>query len=85
MKKILFALLFLAVVQWSGAQDLLTQKKSERLYKSGIELLGRNEFGAARDAFEEFLSSSDQQDLRRNDAEYYQALCALNLYHTMRD
>ncbi|MBK5278061.1 MAG: tetratricopeptide repeat protein [Bacteroidia bacterium] len=38
------------------------------------------EYGAARVAFSEFLSTSLQQDLKRGDAEYYKAFCAVNLF-----
>lgn len=81
MKNQLFSIVFCFVFQFSTAQDLLSQKKSDRLYQSGIDLLARDEYGAARKAFEEFLGISSQQDLRRSDAEYYQALCGLSLYN----
>ena len=64
------------------SQDLLSQGKSDRLFKSGIDLMEHGEYGAARIAFSDFLSSSIQQDLKRGAAEYYQAFCALNLYHS---
>ena len=82
MKKPLFALGLCIFFHFSLAQDLLSQKKTDRLFKSGIDLLERNEYGAARQVFEDFLKLSPQQDLRRADAEYYQALCGLSLYHT---
>ncbi len=81
MKKPLFAFGFCVLFHFSIAQDLLSQKKTDRLYKSGIDLLERNEYGAARQVFEDFLKHSPQQDLRRADAEYYQALCGLALHH----
>ncbi len=64
------------------SQDLLSQQKSERLFKHGIDLMEHGEFGAARQSFSDFLTSSLQADLKRGDAEYYQAFCSLNLYHT---
>ena len=76
MKKPLFALVFCVFFHFSTAQDLLSQKKTDRLYKSGIDLLERNEYGAARQVFEDFLKLSPQQDLRRADAESLQALHA---------
>ncbi len=63
------------------SQDLLSQQKSERLFKQGISLMDHSEFGAARQTFTEYLLISPQQDLKRGDAEYYQAFCSLNLYH----
>ena len=81
MRKPLFALGFCIFFHFSIAQDLLSQNKAERLYKSGIDLLNRNEYGAARQVFEVFLDRSSQEELRRVDAEYYRALCGLALYH----
>jgi tetratricopeptide (TPR) repeat protein len=80
MKKPLFALIFCISFTYSIAQDLLSQKKPERLYKSGVDLLERREFGAALQCFDEFIKLSPE-DLRTVDAGYYRALCGLYLYH----
>jgi TolA-binding protein len=66
----------------ANGQDLLTQQKQERLFKSGVDLMAKNQFGAARENFETYLSTSNTADLKRVDAEYYLASCALNLFHT---
>jgi len=63
------------------SQDLVSQGKPERLFKSGIDLMEHGEYGAARNAFSDFLSVYVTRDLKRGEAEYYQAFCALNLYH----
>jgi tetratricopeptide (TPR) repeat protein len=81
MQKALFVIALLISFQSSVAQGLLSQRKTEQYYASAIELLQRNEFGGALNQFEEFLNISPSTDLRRIDAEYYRALCALNLYH----
>lgn len=81
MKKLLFALLFFFTFHLSVAQELLSQRKTERLYKTGIDLIGRNEYGAALRSFEDFLKISQPEDIRRTEAAYYQALCGLYLYH----
>ena len=75
----LFICFIFPVIAFS--QGLISQGKSERLFKSGIELMEHGEYGAARIAFTDFISNSPQQDLKRGEAEYYQAFCALNLYH----
>jgi tetratricopeptide (TPR) repeat protein len=82
MRRILFTFAFFGLFQGSVAQDLLSQKKAERYYQGGIDLLGRSEFGGARNSFEEFLRIAPAQSLQRADAEYYRAQCALALYHT---
>ncbi len=81
MKKYVFIIFTLANWAHSYAQETYSQKKSERLYKTGLELVERKEFGAARSTFEEFLAQNNINDNRTIEAEYYQAFCALNLYH----
>ncbi len=63
------------------AQDQLSQNKTEKLYQRGVDLVNHSNFGAAREAFTEFLSLSSPTDSRRGEAEYYVAFCALNLGH----
>jgi len=78
------ALVCFLLVRLSGAvqaQDLFSQQKQERLYKSAIDLLEKNQFGGARENFTEFISSSEEKTLRHIEAEYYLAYCALNLFH----
>jgi Tfp pilus assembly protein PilF len=81
MEKVLFVLILGISFHGSIAQDLLSQRKTERCFTSARELFERNELGAARESFEEFLKISPGQDGRRVQAEYYQALCALSLHH----
>lgn len=64
------------------AQELLTQQKDERLFKKGIELMDRSQFGAARENFSDFISTHIAHDVKKIEAEYYLAYCALNLFHT---
>jgi len=64
------------------AQDVLMQQKSARLFKTGEELMAQNQFAAARENFNEFLSLSTQPSTQRQNAEYYRGICSLNLYHT---
>ena len=81
MKKANFLFICFIFPVFAFSQDLISQGKSERLFKSGIDLMEHGEYGAARIAFSDFLSNSVQPDLKRGEAEYYQAFCALNLYH----
>lgn len=81
MKKANFLLICFIFPLIALSQDLISQGKSDRLFKSGIDLMEHGEYGAARSAFSDFLATYVTRDLKRGDAEYYQALCALNLYH----
>ena len=63
------------------SQDLVSQSAADRLYATAIDLMEHNEFGGARQGFSEFLDQSPKSDMRRGDASYYEAFCALNLYH----
>jgi TolA-binding protein len=65
-----------------AAQDQLARGRSETLFNKGLELINHSNFGAAREVFNKFLSSVNASDTRRPEAEYYLALCALNLGHS---
>lgn len=82
MKRILVFLCAWLVSFFSYSQDLLSQQKAERLFSTGIDLVDHNQYGAAREVFSEYLSTSIVSDARRAEAAYYKAFCALNLYHT---
>ena len=63
------------------AQDVLLQQKAARLYKTGFELMAQNQYAAARENFSQYLSSNPPSGTQKQDAEYYRAICSLNLYH----
>ncbi len=65
----------------TSAQELISQQKSDRLFNAGIDLMGKNQFGAARENFSEYLIVTPANELKHVDAEYYVSFCALNLYH----
>lgn len=78
------ALVCFLSVWFSGTiqgQDLFSQQKQERVYKSATDLLEKNQFGAARESFTEFISLTEGKTLRAIEAEYFLAYCALNLFH----
>lgn len=60
-------------------QDLLSQQKAENLFNSGMGLMDHGQYGAAKENYEAYLVLPGID--KRIDAEYYIALCALNLYH----
>lgn len=76
---ILLASLLVAITSYS--QNLLSQQQAERKFTQGLELLDHKQYGAAREVFSEFIATTSPSEGRRVDAEYYVALCALNLFH----
>ena len=63
------------------AQNLNSQNNADRLFETGLDLIAHGEFGAAKQSFTDFLAISPSNNLKRAEASYYQAFCALNLYH----
>jgi len=76
---ILLVLVFVAFNSYS--QNLLSQQQNERKFSDGLKLIDHKQYGAAREVFSEFIEVTSANDVRRADAEYYVAFCALNLYH----
>ncbi|MGC4022945.1 MAG: tetratricopeptide repeat protein [Cyclobacteriaceae bacterium] len=64
----------------SFAQDVLMQQKAARLYQTGTQLMDQKQYAAALENFNQYLSFNPISSSRQ-DAEYYRAICALNLYH----
>lgn len=60
------------------AQNTLFQSDESRYFDAGIELLDKDKYGAAREQFERYLKEGEDE-IKRVDAEYYVAFCALNL------
>jgi tetratricopeptide (TPR) repeat protein len=75
--------LFLVVFSFhlTLAQDQLSQNRIEKLYRRGTELVDHANYGAARQAFTDFLQAAPATDSRRAEAEYYVAFSALTLGH----
>lgn len=62
-------------------QDQLSRGRADELYRKGLELIQHNNFGAARRVIENFLEVAEANDLRRTEASYQRAYCALQLAH----
>lgn len=62
------------------AQKNLNRLEGEQLYKTGLELIEKEKYAAAREAFERYTASSND-DLNQADARYYIAYSALRLYN----
>lgn len=76
-----FSVLLLLFSVSAAAQDVFMQQKAARLLKTGEALMAQNQFAAARENFNEFLSLPASSATDRQDAEYYRGICSLNLYH----
>lgn len=60
------------------AQNTFYQNNESRYFDAGLELLDKDKYGAAREQFERYLREG-KDEIKRMDAEYYVAFCALNL------
>lgn len=63
-----------------SAQKTLNRIEDDHLFKLGVELMEKEKYAAAREAFENYLASSSG-DLNHADAQYYIAYSALRLYN----
>lgn len=69
-------------VQVYSQNTLIESSPEERQFKSGLELLNRDKFSAARNVFENFVAEYQAtESIRVADAHYYIAYCALNLFN----
>lgn len=76
----LIALLF--VCNDLPAQKSLVHSDPDESYKKAMELFEKEKYGAAREAFQVVIDGDENlQSLQRIDAEYYQTLCAIALFH----
>ena len=64
------------------AQLTAAYTQPERLYNDGLELYNHKKFGAAQKTFDEFIKLSPTKTLLVADAEFYGALCALELQNS---
>ncbi len=81
MKRLFFIAPIFCFAFSAFAQQVVTQTRQDELFKDGLALLSHNQYATAEKSFIDFLSAAPAQDPRRQDAQYYAALCAVNLYH----
>ena len=81
-KKILAFVFFQLMFLYAGAQSTAIYESPEVEYRSAIDLYAKEKFGAAQDHFDYVISAIDNpfSPLRIN-AEYYSAVCAIELYN----
>jgi TolA-binding protein len=75
-----FVLLVLSVTS-VFAQKSYEKVVPERIYREALNLFENEKFVPAKESFEKYLSLTSGNDGYRADAEYYQGLCAMNLFH----
>ncbi len=79
--RLLFATCFLlACLSGTHAQTSMYYEQDDELFRKGIDLVNKSEYAAARETFERYLKTGDNQ-LKRTEAEYYRAFSALSLFH----
>lgn len=78
---IFFIIIAFSPITFLSAQNTLTQKSDDKYYATGVELIDKEKYGAARHAFEQYLKYSEKEDVKAIEAEYYIAYSALRLYH----
>lgn len=76
----LFTIITISLVTLGSlkAQSTLHQNSDNKYFRFGLELLDKEKYSAAREQFERYLLEGTDE-IKKADAEYYVALCALNL------
>ncbi len=62
------------------AQNTIVQTDNDKYFREGLDLFDKQQYAAARTAFEEYMRF-DPQSIKAVDAKYYIAYCAMSLYH----
>ncbi|WP_210488986.1 tetratricopeptide repeat protein [Rufibacter aurantiacus] len=78
--KLALATALLGGTQVAHAQQSLTFRSEERFFQEGLELFDREKFGAAQQAFAQYIRLI-HDPLRTADAQYYYAVSGLHLFH----
>ncbi len=79
LRLIIFCILLLGGGSTFG-QTTWYDQREDREFRDGLELLHKEKYGAARQAFENYLQDNPQ-GINKEEALYYRAYSALNLYH----
>ncbi len=77
-----FSLLFFLLISTQSlkAQETLVRNDKDALYRQGLELILKEQYGAARKVFDDYLSNQPEV-LNKLNAEYYLAYASLRLYN----
>ena len=79
-KLIILVLICIWSLTKSFAQNTLVYTEKDRYFREGMDLFYKQQYGAARVAFEEYLVK-EPNSIKAIDAEYYIAYSAMSLYH----
>lgn len=78
---LLLLMIFVAPAIGSSGQTTLGQQRADVLFQSGLDRMEHRQYGAAYDAFGQFLENREARDARVPEAEYYRAFCSVTLLH----
>jgi len=84
LKKIIAAVFCLTLLSGIGAvygQKTSNYGKPIAEYRDAVELFNKEKYGAAQEKFKQLLATKDYPVELRANAEYYQAVCALQLFN----
>jgi len=69
---------------WGGvllqAQNTLYDSEEDQHFRTAVELIQKEKFGAARQLFDSYINQYPES-INSEEAQYFRALCALNLFH----
>ncbi|MBM3435394.1 MAG: tetratricopeptide repeat protein, partial [Bacteroidetes bacterium] len=81
-ERIILALLLFAFHHGAPAQKTATYIEPQAAFKSGMDLMEKEKYGAAQEAFASVIENEKNPvSLRRVNAEYYDAVCAMELFN----
>ncbi|HRI42405.1 MAG TPA: tetratricopeptide repeat protein, partial [Bacteroidia bacterium] len=76
-----FVLAFLLILQPAIAQKTAIFLDPDRNYREGLDLFGKQKYGAAREYFEAVLKNPKGSQESRMGSAYYIGACAAELFH----
>ena len=62
------------------AQNTLYDSEEDQHFRTAVELIQKEKFGAARQLFDSYINQYPES-INSEEAQYFRALCALNLFH----
>lgn len=79
---LLFSLLFFVPAAEIFAQQTQSVVADDAAYRNGLDLFSKQKFAEAQNVFDDVVrNSTDKNSLLATDAEYYAAICAMELFH----
>ena len=79
-KKVIFILTLISLRLVGFAQNTMVQTDDDRFFRQGLDLFDKQQYAAARTAFETYIQH-EPESIKAIDAQYYIAFCAMSLYH----